>query len=66
MEYCAKFGKSYENKEELMMRLKNFFDTDTRLQRAMLTIDENNKDIKEEHKLRLAHNKFSDWSTEER
>jgi hypothetical protein len=47
MEYCAKFGKSYENREELMMRLKNFFETDTRLQRAMLTIEENNKDIKE-------------------
>jgi hypothetical protein len=65
MEYCAKYGKSYDNKKELMMRLKNFFDTDERLKQAMLTVDENNKGIKEEHKLRLAHNKFSDWTKAE-
>ena len=36
MEYCAKYGKSYDNREELMVRLHNYFDTDKRIKEAMI------------------------------
>ena len=66
LEYCAKFGKTYATREETMLRLKNYFVTDAEIKQAMVQINENNKGRKEKDKLKLAHNKWSDWSKEEK
>ena len=54
LEWTATHGKQYTNAEEFEKRQRNWFDTELEIRR------------KGNSTYKLAHNKFSDWSTAEK